>query len=145
MSEQALSGTVVIDLTHHIAGPYSTKFLSDFGAEVIKIEKPGEGDPARKAGPFPGDMPHPEKSGLFLYLNTNKKGITLNLKTEAGKAIFKELVKKADVVVENFSPRVMASWGLGYEVLAAINPKLVMTSISNFGQTGPYRDYKAAD
>ncbi|MBI4302306.1 MAG: CoA transferase [Chloroflexi bacterium] len=145
MSEQALSGAVVIDLTHRIAGPYSTKFLADFGAEVIKIERPGEGDPARKAGPFLGEIPHPEKSGLFLYLNTNKEGITLNLKTEAGRAIFKKLVKKADVVVENFSPRVMPSWGLSYEVLAEINPKLVMTSISNFGQTGPYRDYKSAD
>src|SRR3972149_4266428 len=94
--EQALSGMTVLDLTHHIAGPYCTKLLADFGAEVIKIERPGEGDPARREGPFPGDIPHPEKSGLFLYLNTNKKGVTLNLEAEGGKALFQEMVKRAD-------------------------------------------------
>lgn len=96
-------------------------------------------------GPFYGDDPHPEKSLLFFYLNDNKKSITLNLKTELGRRIVKELVKDADILVENFEPRVMPSLGLSYETLRDINPHLIMTSISNFGQTGPYRDYKAQD
>jgi len=135
----------VLDLTHHIAGPYCTKTLADYGAEVIKIERPGSGDPTRSMGPFPKDEPHPEKSGLFLYLNTNKKSITLNLKSATGAGIFKSMVEKADAVVENFSPRVMPGLGLDYKTLKGINPDLVMTSISSFGQTGPYRDFKATD
>jgi len=143
--EQALSDVRVLDLTHYVAGPYCTKLLADYGAEVVKIEKPGEGDGARRMGPFLGDGPHPEKSGLFLHLNTSKKGITLNLKTRTGIEIFKKLVKDVDILVENFEPRVMTSLGMDYETLADINPRLVMTSISNFGQTGPYRDYKATE
>ena len=143
MEEQALSDLKVIDLTHFTAGPYCTKLLADFGAEVIKVERPGQGDGARTLGPFFGDDPHPEKSGLFLYLNTNKKSITLNLKTETGGKILKKLVRDADILVENFEPRVMPSLGLSYEVLKEVNPRLVVTSISNFGQNGPYRDYKA--
>ena len=143
--EQALTGVKVLDLTHYVAGPYCTKLLADYGAEVTKIEKPGSGDGARRMGPFFEDDPHPEKSGLFLYLNTNKRGITLNLKSKAGVNIFKELVEDTDILVENFSPRVMPSLGLGCENLEKINPRLVMTSISNFGQSGPYRDYKATE
>ena len=143
--EQALSDVRVLDLTHYVAGPYCTKLLADYGAEVVKIEKPGEGDGARRMGPFLGDGPHPEKSGLFLHLNTSKKGITLNLKTRTGIEIFKKLVKDVDILVENFEPRVMTSLGMDYETLADINPRLVMTSISNFGQTGPYRDYKTTE
>jgi crotonobetainyl-CoA:carnitine CoA-transferase CaiB-like acyl-CoA transferase len=145
MAEMALADLKVLDLTHYIAGPYCTKLLADYGAKVIKIERPDGGDPARRYGPFPHDEPHPEKSALFLHLNTNKLGITLNLKTSAGKALFTELVHQVDVVVENFSPRVMPGLGLTYETLEKLNPRLVMTSISNFGQTGPYRDYKAQD
>ena len=143
MSEQALDGIKVLDLTHYIAGPYCTKLLSSFGAQVIKIEKPGVGDGARNTGPFLNNEPGIERSGLFLYLNTNKKSITLNLKTKAGVKIFKELLKDADVVVESFSPGVMSRLGLDYESLKNIKPDLIMTAISNFGQTGPYRDYKA--
>jgi crotonobetainyl-CoA:carnitine CoA-transferase CaiB-like acyl-CoA transferase len=145
MAEAALADLRVLDLTHHIAGPYCTKLLADYGAEVVKIERPDGGDPARRYGPFPHDQPHPEKSALFLHLNTNKRGITLNLKTAAGREMFTELVRRVDVVVENFSPRVMPSLGLSYDTLARVNPRLVMMSISNFGQTGPYRDYKAQD
>ena len=145
MSEQALSDVKVLDLTWHIAGPYCTKLLADYGAEVIKVEKPGEGEPTRRMGPFFKDDPHPEKSGLFLHLNTNKKGITLNLKSAKGKKILKELVKDADILVESFRPHVMPSLGLDYETLEQINPKLLMTSISSFGQTGPYRDFKASE
>jgi crotonobetainyl-CoA:carnitine CoA-transferase CaiB-like acyl-CoA transferase len=145
MSEGALSGYKVLDVTHYMAGPYCTRLLAGYGAEVIKIEKPGTGDGARRLGPYVGDDPHIEKSELFLFLNTGKKSITLNLKTPVGAEIFKRLVKDVDILVENFEPRVMPSLGLGYDTLSEINPKLVMTSISNFGQTGPYRDYKAAE
>ena len=145
MPEQALSDVKVLDLTWHIAGPYCTKLLAGYGAEVIKVEKPGEGDPTRRMGPFFKDDPHPEKSGLFLHLNTNKKGITLNLKSATGKKILKALVSDVDILVESFSPRVMSSLGLDYQTLEQINPKLVMVSISNFGQSGPYRDFKASE
>jgi crotonobetainyl-CoA:carnitine CoA-transferase CaiB-like acyl-CoA transferase len=145
MAEHALSDVRVLDLSWHIAGPYCTKLLADFGADVLKVERPAEGDPARRMGPFPGDDPSPEKSGLFLHLNTSKRGITLNLKSIKGREILKELVKESDILVENFRPGVMGRLGLDYETLAAANPGLVMVSISNFGQTGPYRDFKAAD
>jgi crotonobetainyl-CoA:carnitine CoA-transferase CaiB-like acyl-CoA transferase len=132
-------------LTHNVAGPFCTKILADYGADVVKIEKPGGGDSTRNAGPFPGDKPDPETSGLFLYLNTNKKGVTLNLKSTEGKEILKELAKQSDILVENFSPRVMPGLGLDYETMRKVNPVLIMVSISNFGQTGPYRDYRAND
>jgi len=143
MLEQAFSEVKVLDLTWYIAGPYCTKLLADYGADVLKIERPGRGDPGRSIGPFLGDDPDPEKSGLFLYLNTNKKGVTLNLKTEAGVKLFKELASEADVLVESFSPGTMTRLGLDYEALEKVNPRLIMTSISNFGQSGPYRDFKA--
>jgi len=145
MPEQALSDVKVIDLSWYIAGPYCTKLLADYGAQVIKVEKPGGGDPARRIGPFYKDDPHPEKSGPFLHLNTNKKSITLNLKSEKGKSILKDLVKDADILVESYRPRVMPGLGLDYETLEKINPKLVMVSISNFGQSGPYRDFNASE
>jgi len=143
--KQALTGVKVLDLTHYVAGPYCTKLLADYGAEVIKLEKPGCGDGARRLGPFPDDKPHPEKSGLFLHLNTNKKGITLNLKCETGIQIFHELIQWADIVAENFKPGVMPSLGLDFESLRELKPNIVMTSISNFGKTGPYRDYEASE
>ena len=133
-----------MDLTHHVAGPYCTKLLADFGAEVIKVEHP-QGDAARSLPPFAGDDPHPERSLLFAYLNTNKKSITLDLKSPTGISLLQGLLADTDILVENFAPRVMPSLGLDYESLTDINPSLVMASISNFGQTGPYRDYKAAD
>ena len=145
MVNGALSHIKVLDFTTHVAGPYCTKLLADYGADVIKVERPGIGDSARSKGPFPGDVPHPEKSGLFLHLNTNKRSITLDLKSNAGKRIAMDLAADADLIVENFRPGVIARLGLGLEALQAANPKLVMTSISNFGQSGPYRDYKSSD
>ena len=142
---QPLSDIRIVDLTHGIAGPYCTKLLADFGADVIKVERPDSGDYARSLGPFPNDVPHPEKSGLFLFLNTNKRGITLDLTSDEGIEALKQLVKDADILVESFRPGVMASLGLDYDTLKGINPNLVMTSVSNFGQTGPYRDYKASE
>lgn len=144
-SRAPLEGVRVIDLTHHIAGPYCTKLLADYGADVIKVERPDGGDPARRMAPFLGDDPQLETSGLFLHLNTNKRSVTLNLKTVAGRQLLLELIRGADIVVENFSPRVMPSLGLGYPVIHDLNPRVVMTSISNFGQTGPYRDYKMTE
>lgn len=145
MTSTALGHIRVLDVTHFVAGPYCTKLLADYGADVVKVERPRAGDPSRGMGPFPQDVPHPEKSGMFLFLNTNKRGVTLDLKTPAGQEIFKRLAKESDVVVENFRPGVMASFGLDYHALSALNPRLVVVSISNFGQTGPYRDYKAAE
>ena len=145
MSEQALSDLKVIEYANFISAPFCAKLMADLGAEVIKIEKPPLGDTARKAGPFPGDNPHPEKSGLFLYLNTNKRSLTLNPETRTGAKIFKELVKMADVLVENMPPPTMEDLGLDYESLSQINPKLIMTSVTPFGQFGPYSHYKAND
>ena len=95
--------------------------------------------------PFWHDEPHLEGSGLFLHLNTNKKSLTVDLKMEAGRKVVLDLVREADILVENFAPGTMASWGLDYASLSRLNPRLVMTSISNFGQTGPYRDYKMTE
>ncbi len=145
MSDMALSDVRILDLTRHVAGPFCTKMLADYGADVIKVERPNGGDVTRRMGPFPDDVPHPEKSGLFLHLNTNKRGVTLNLKSATGKRMLMELVKQVDVVVENFAPRVLPSLGLAYEDLEQINPQVILVSLSNFGQTGPYRDYKASE
>ncbi len=144
MTSGALAGVKVIDLTHHIAGPYATKLLADFGADVLKIERPG-GDPARRLPPFFHDDPHPERSLPFLYLNTNKRSVTLNLKSEEGRSILMDLLADADALVENFAPRVLPSLGLDYETLREHNPSLVVASASNFGQTGPWRDFKATE
>ena len=144
MPAKALDGVKVLDLTHHIAGPWCTKLLADYGADVLKVERP-EGDPARGMPPFYHDEIDQDKGLLFLYLNTCKRGITLNLKTLQGRRMFRELLQDVDLLVENFSPRVMASLDLDFESLLELNPSLVMVSISNFGQTGPYRDYRAAD
>lgn len=145
MGEAALEGVKVLEYASFVVGPYCTRMLADYGADVIKIEKPGFGDEARRRGPFPGDIPHPEKSGLFLYLNFNKKGITLEPKTTAGKKVFKDLVKWADILVEDHLPREMHEQGLDWESLKSINPGLIMTSITPFGQNGSYSDYKAYD
>ena len=140
----ALEGVSVLDLTHRIAGPYCSKLLADFGADVVKIERPG-GDPGRLTGPFLNDDADPEKSLPFSYLNTNKLSVTLNFKHPEGIEILRSLVRECDILVENFAPRVMSSLGLDYNSLRQENPRLIMVSISNFGQTGPYRDFKAAD
>ena len=145
MQESALEGIKVLELGHHISAPYCVKLLADYGAEVIKVEPPTEGDRSRRMGPFPEDVPHLEKGGLFLHLNMNKKGITLNLECYDGAKILKELVRWADILVENFPPMYLPSMGLGYSDLEPVNPQLVMTSITPFGQTGPYRDYKATE
>ena len=140
--ELPLSGISVLEFGPGFSGAYCAKLLSDFGAEVIKIELP-EGDPARGRGPFPGNKPHPEKSGLFVYLNTNKYGVTLECKKPGGRKIFKDLVSKADILVQTCQPGELTELGLTYEILVKENPRLIMVSITPYGQTGPYRDYRA--
>ena len=133
----------VLDLTDE-KGSYCGKLLADLGADVIKIEPPG-GDKARSKGPFHKNDVHPEKSLGFLYFNTSKGSITLNIEDAAGRDIFKRLVEKADVVVETFPVGYLASLGLDYKALRKINPRLVMTSITPFGQQGPDSNCKATD
>jgi crotonobetainyl-CoA:carnitine CoA-transferase CaiB-like acyl-CoA transferase len=119
--------------------------MADLGAEVIKIEKPGTGDIARGHGPFPADVAHPEKSARFLYLNTNKLGVTLDVNTSAGRDLFRDLLADADVLVETQPPGFLDQLDVGYDHLRERFPRLIVTSITPFGQTGPYKNYKAYD
>jgi len=143
--QHALSSIRVLDLTHYIAGPYCTKLLADYGAEVLKVEKPGTGDGARTLPPFFADQPGLERSGLFFFLNTNKQSITLNLKHDRGREIALRLVQQSEVLIENFRPGVMDRLGLSPADLEKANPRLVTVSITNFGSSGPYRDYQLTD
>lgn len=140
-SKQALEGVRVVDLSRVLAGPYCTMLLADYGAQVIKIEEPAQGDGTRQWGPpWLGDQ-----SAYFLSVNRNKRSVALNLKTEAGRAIVRRLIATADVVVENFKVGQMAAWGLDYETLAAAQPGLIYCAISGYGQTGPYRQQPGYD
>ena len=132
-----------LDLTDE-KGFLCGRILADLGADVIKVEPPG-GDLSRNIEPYYRDIPHPEKSLYWFAYNANKRGITLNLKTADGQLILKRLVEKADLVIESFPPGHLDRLGLGYSVLREANPRLILTSITPFGQTGPYRDYKATD
>jgi CoA:oxalate CoA-transferase len=145
MPEGALGDLKVLDLTHYIAGPYCTKLLGGLGATVVKVERPNTGDALRQVGPFYEDVPGPDRGFPFLYLNTDKQSVTLNLKTDTGVKMFKRLAEWADIVIESYRPGVMDDFGLSYEELEKVNPNLIMVSISNFGQTGPYRDYAMTD
>jgi crotonobetainyl-CoA:carnitine CoA-transferase CaiB-like acyl-CoA transferase len=144
MTNQALSGVAVLDLTTGIDGPFATKMLGDLGARIIKVE-PLAGDPSRAWGPFPDDEPDLERSAHFLYLNANKESITLDITRPAGQRVLRALCASVHIVIENFAPGRMASWGLGYAELAAINPGLVVTSVTPFGQFGPYAHWKGPD
>jgi formyl-CoA transferase len=132
-TQDALAGLRIIDLTRVLAGPFCTMMLADMGAEVIKIEQPGRGDDTRHFAPFQNG-----ESAYYMNLNRGKKGVTLDLKGK-GKEIFLDLVRSADVVVENFRPGTMDKLGLGYETLKGVNPRLVYAAVSGFGDTGPYR------
>ncbi len=127
-----LAGLVVVDLTRVLAGPYATMVLADLGADVIKIEQPGQGDEARGVGPFKGGV-----SAYFTSINRGKRSVTLDLKHPRGRELLLRLLEGADVLAENFRPGVMARLGLGYEALAARFPRLVYAATSGFGQTGP--------
>lgn len=139
-----IDGVHVLDLTVGIAGPYATRLLADYGADVIKVEPPG-GDFARKLGPFPADVPHPEKSGTFLYFNANKRSIVVDLHAPSSGEVFARLVDWADVVVESFMPGALDGLGVGWEFIHARNPVISLVSISNFGQDSPYRDYEGTE
>jgi formyl-CoA transferase len=140
-TEQPLSDVRVIDLSRVLAGPYCTMMLADLGAEVIKVERPGHGDDTRQFGPpWAGG-----ESAYYLSVNRNKKGITLNLKSEKGREILRELACQADVLVENWRVGTMEGWGLGYEALRALNPGLIYCAITGYGQNGPYRDRPGYD
>ena len=141
----ALAGIRVLEIGEMITAPYAAKMLGDMGADVIKLERPQAGDRARRMGPFPMEEADPERSGLFLYLNTNKWGITLDLATDQGREILDGLLKSVDVLVHNIHPPEMGRIGLTYAAVRKINPSVVMTSISPFGLDGPYRDYVAED
>ena len=136
MNAQIMAGVRVLDLTNVLAGPFATLHLALLGAEVIKIERPGSGDLARKLGTMT-ELNEQNMGTSFLAQNANKKSVTLNTKDPEGKAIFLELVKTADVLVENFRPGVMDRLGIGWDVLKGINPRLIYCAISGFGQTGP--------
>ena len=135
----ALENLTILDLTRVLAGPFCTMMLADMGANVIKIEIPAGGDDTRTYPPFREHNLEGERESLyFANINRNKKGITLDLKAPEGKALFKELVKKADIVVENYRPGVMDKLGLGYDVLQELNPRLIYAAVSGFGCYGPY-------
>lgn len=131
--KQALQGMRVVDLTQVLAGPYCTMVLGDMGADVIKVEKAGGGDDTRKMGPYIN-----EESYMYMMVNRNKRGMCLDLKTPEGLAVFKELIRTADVMIENYRPGVAKKLGIDFESLKAVNPSLIYCSISGYGQTGPY-------
>ena len=138
---KALDGIRVLDLTRALAGPFCTLMLGDNGADVIKVEIPGSGDDTRKWGPpFIG-----EESAYYLSINRNKRSLTLNLQDAQAQEVFMKLAQDIDVVVENFTPGVMGRFGLDYDAVKAVNPKVVYCSISGFGQDGPYRNRPAYD
>ena len=144
MTYGLLDGLRVLELGDFVSAPYCGRLLADMGAEVVKIEQL-EGDWARDYGPWPGDLPHRERGGLFLYLNAGKRGVTLNLATPTGREILAGLVARCDVLIHNLHPLAMDRVGLDYESLRQYNRGLVMASITPFGLTGPYRNWKAYD
>ena len=137
------SGITVLEYAGFVAGPYCGRLLADLGADVVKIEAPVTGDPARDFGPFPENIPHREKSGLFLHLSLNKRSITLDPSTPTGKELFVKLAAKADVLLEDSPPGHMAALGLGYSELQEINPSLIYVSVTPYGQNGPQAGWKA--
>src|SRR5262245_61030326 len=137
---QGLEGVKVLELGHMVSAAYATKLMADLGADVIKVEEPG-GDRARQRGPFPQGMVDPEQSGLFLYLNTNKRGCILDLRQD--KQPLTRLIAWADLLIHNYPPAQMAALGIDYHTFRTINPQLVMCSITPFGLTGPHKAYHA--
>lgn len=133
-----LDGLQVIELAEMVAGPFAGKLLADFGAEVIKIERPGLGDPSRRCGPFPKDHPSPERSGLFIYLNTNKLGMTLDIGQKAGRQILNDLLATCDIFITDLNAYRLNSLGLPLKMLSSQFPRLIITTVTPFGWEGPY-------
>jgi len=140
-----LSGLIVIDLTRVLAGPYCSMILADLGARVIKVEMPGIGDDARQVGPFYKGANNEKNSAYFLSVNRNKESIALNLKSPEDQIIFEKLLSGADILIENYTPGTIERLGYGFDFLRKNHPKLILASISGFGQTGPYRELPAYD
>ncbi|MBI4308634.1 MAG: CoA transferase [Chloroflexi bacterium] len=139
----ALEGMTILEWCTTLAGAFCGKLLADMGAEVVKVERPGAGDPSRARGPFPGDTPNPEASGAFLYFNTNKKGVTLDVERPTGRALFLDLLRKADALVVDRTRKQMKFLGLDYPRLEAHSPLLVFTTVTPYGWTGPNAEAKA--
>jgi len=144
MSKGALAGFRVVELGEGVAAPFCARLLADYGADVVKVEPPA-GDAARRLGPFPGDAPHPEKSGLFFFLNTNKRSIVLDPATKAGGDVLRDLVASADAVVESLPLATLRAWRVDPAAQVAARPGLVWISVTPFGRTGPYAGWKARD
>ena len=140
-----LEGIRTLELANQPSGAFCAKLVADQGSDTIKVEPPGWGEQARHEPPFIGGEPHPDKGTSFLAFNTNKRGITLDLEQKAGRDIFLRLAESTDVIVESFPPGHMETLGLGYEVLKGLSPKVVLVSITYFGQDGPYADYQGND
>lgn len=145
MAYGLLNGLRALELGEFVSAPYCGKLLADLGADVVKVERTGGGDWSRDYGPYPGDIPDREHSGLFLYLNANKRGVTLNLETPTGREMLAGLVSRYDALIHNLHPSELDRLGLDYDSLRAHNDGLVMASITPFGLTGPYRNWKAYD
>ena len=145
MTIRFLEGMRVIELGSQFSSPFCSKLLADYGADVVKIEKPNSGDSARRHGPFVGNVAHQEKSIPFLYLNTNKRGITLDIATITGQQILGSLLETADILVENFAPEISLSLGVDPNILSSRYPGLIVTSITPFGYSGPYKNMEYTD
>ena len=140
-----LSELRVLELTHRPSGAFCAKLLADQGADTIKVEPPGWGDQSRHEPPFIGDEPHPDRSSSFLAFNTNKRGITLDVDQAEGRELFRRVAESADIIIESYRPGRMAELGLDYETLAASNPRVILVSITYFGQDGEYAHYQGDD
>lgn len=140
-----LDDVQVLELTHSVSGAFCAKLLADQGAHTLKIEPPDRGDAARHEPPFLGDVPHPERSTLFLACNTNKRGVTLDIQSPTGRDLLKRLLATCDVVIESFPPGTLEELGLDYAAMQQLRPGIIRVSITPFGQTGPYRHYHSND
>ena len=144
MSGGALSDLSVLEVAQGVAGPFCGKLLADLGADVVKIEPPG-GDRSRRHGPFPGDEAHAERSGQFIYLNHNKRSVTLDLGDETARGLLRRLLGQVDILLIDLAAKELERFGLTYEELRPLNNQLIMTAITPFGLVGPWRDYVATD
>ena len=140
-----LSDVRVLELSNGPSGSFCAKLLADQGADTIKVEPPGWGDQARHEPPFIGDEPHPDRSTIFLAFNTNKRGITLDVEQIAGRDLLLRLAKTADVIIECYPPGHLSNLGIGYDLLKEANPKVIVLSVTYFGQEGPYAGWQGND
>ena len=142
---KTLDGIKVVELSQFISGPYCGMLMAGLGADVLKIEAPGIGDISRRCGPFPDDIPHIDKSGLYHFFNRSKKGITLDIAKATGREVLLKILRSADILIEDLPPKLASKLRIDFQQLKTVNPKLIVVSITPFGQTGPYRDYKSYD